>query len=325
MSKAVKNWLIVAAVLIWVGILIFCWVMSANHWDFSALNTSEYETRVVDIPQAFENISILSDTEDIALLPSPDGKCRVEFVERKGEEHTAEVREGTLSIQSPKTGKWTDHLVVFSTESPRITLHLPGTEYASLYIQESTGDIDLPAEFSFESVRIQASTGDVKCAASAAGPIQIDTDTGDIFLRELTAGELRLSVSTGAVEIRSVACAGDTEVTVSTGKATLSDVTCASLRSKGSTGRITLENVVADGTISIERSTGDILFTLCDAAELLIETDTGSVTGSLLSEKVFIAHSDTGRVEVPETVTGGTCKVTTDTGSIRLTVEGAGK
>ncbi len=325
MSKAVKNWLIAAAVLIWVGILIFCWVMSANHWDFSALNTPEYETRVVDVSQTFENISILSDTEDIALLPSPDGKCRVEFFERKDEEHTAEVKDGTLSIQPPKAGKWTDAIVVFSTEAPRITLYLPGAEYASLYIQESTGDIRLPADFSFERIRILASTGDVACAASASGAIQIDTDTGDIRLRDLTAGELKLSVSTGAVEVRGLTCGGDMSVTVSTGKTTLTDLTCANLRSKGSTGRITLENVVAQSQISIERSTGDVQFTLCDASELLLETDTGSITGSLLSEKVFIAHSDTGRVEVPETVTGGKCKVTTDTGSIRLTVEGVGK
>ena len=325
MSKAVKNWLIVAAVLIWVGILIFCWVMSANHWDFSALNTAEYEQRVVEIPHSFENISILSETEDIARLPSPDGKCRVEFVERKGETHTAEVQDGTLTIQAFRVGKWTDTLVVFSTESARITLYLPEAEYTSLYIKESTGDIDLPAELFFESVRIQANTGDVKSSASVSGLIRIDTDTGDIRLRELTAGELTLSVSTGSVEIRGLVCAGDAEVTVSTGKATLTDLTCANLRSKGSTGRITLENVVAEDQISIERSTGDVLFTLCDASELLIETDTGSVTGSLLSEKVFIAHSDTGRVEVPETVTGGKCKVTTDTGSIRLTVEGIGK
>jgi hypothetical protein len=38
----------------------------------------------------------------------------------------------------------------------------------------------------------------------------------------------------------------------------------------------------------------------------------------LLSEKVFITKSDTGRIDVPETVTGGKCKITTDTGSIRI-------
>ncbi|MCQ2427410.1 MAG: DUF4097 domain-containing protein, partial [Clostridia bacterium] len=82
-----------------------------------------------------------------------------------------------------------------------------------------------------------------------------------------------------------------------------------------------LKNVVTEGTIAIERSTGDVRFEGCDADELEISTDTGDVTGSLLSSKVFIAHSDTGRIDVPETTSGGKCKITTDTGDIKLSVK----
>jgi DUF4097 and DUF4098 domain-containing protein YvlB len=64
-----------------------------------------------------------------------------------------------------------------------------------------------------------------------------------------------------------------------------------------------------------------VKFERCDASELYIELDTGDVTGSLLSDKVFIAQSDTGRVNVPKSVTGGRCEITTDTGDIKITVE----
>ena len=59
----------------------------------------------------------------------------------------------------------------------------------------------------------------------------------------------------------------------------------------------------------------------CDAAEIFIETDTGDITGTLLTEKVFDAHSDTGRVAVPKTGSGGSCKLNTDTGDIKVTVK----
>ncbi|MBQ1821155.1 MAG: DUF4097 family beta strand repeat protein [Clostridia bacterium] len=72
--------------------------------------------------------------------------------------------------------------------------------------------------------------------------------------------------------------------------------------------------------ISIERSTGDVRFEQCDAAELSIDTDTGDVTGSLRSDKVFIAQSHTGDVSVPGSTSGGKCRITTDTGDIRITV-----
>jgi hypothetical protein len=44
------------------------------------------------------------------------------------------------------------------------------------------------------------------------------------------------------------------------------------------------------------------------------------VKGSLLTDKIFVTQSDTGKVDVPETVSGGKCKVTTDTGDIRIEI-----
>ena len=116
-------------------------------------------------------------------------------------------------------------------------------------------------------------------------------------------------------------CTGDVSVNVSTGKTVMTDVVCQNMDSNGSTGKISLQNVAASGTLSIKRSTGDVHFDGCDAAEIYVTTDTGSVTGTLLSEKVFIAASDTGRIDVPKTATGGRCEITTDTGDIRLSVK----
>ena len=320
MKQAEKIWLVTAVSLLLVGVLIFGGVMAAHHWDFAALGGTKYETHVVDIKEDFQNISIRSHTEDIVFLPSDDGACRVVFYEREKEKHTADVQDGTLSLAVADAGKWYNHITLFSG-SPRITIYLPLAEYASLFIEESTGDITIPGDFTFGSVDISADTGDVACSASSLGRIHIGLSTGDIRVDHLSAGELNLSVSTGKVEVCSVACEGDVGVRVSTGKAALTDVSCKNLLSTGSTGDMTLERVAAAETISVERSTGDVRLEQCDAAELLIQTDTGDVTGSLLSEKVFIAQSHTGRVEVPETTTGGKCKITTDTGDIVIVIQ----
>ena len=60
----------------------------------------------------------------------------------------------------------------------------------------------------------------------------------------------------------------------------------------------------------------------CDAAEIVVKTDTGDVTGTLLTEKVFMVKTDTGDVDVPRSVTGGACEITTDTGDIRVGILG---
>ncbi|MBO4854214.1 MAG: DUF4097 family beta strand repeat protein [Oscillospiraceae bacterium] len=302
MKKAEKVWLITAGFLILIGFLVFFGVMASYHWDITALDNTEYETNTVTIQEDFQNISVCSDTETINFFPSDDGSCRVVFYEKKQVQPTACVQDGTLSIGTVDTREWYDFLIHFtlSLRSPGIAVYLPATEYASLAIKESTGDISIPKDFTFETMDISAGTGDVYCGASESGEMRISTSTGDIRLANVSAGELHLSVSTG--------------------KTALTDVSCRNIHSTGGTGDIAMENVVAEEMISIKRSTGDVRFERCDAASLEIETDTGDVTGSFSSEKVFIARSDTGTISVPKTVSGGKCSITTDTGDIIITL-----
>lgn len=82
-----------------------------------------------------------------------------------------------------------------------------------------------------------------------------------------------------------------------------------------------MKNVNAAEKFSIQRTTGDVKFDGCDASEIDVKTNTGDVAGSLLSDKVFIAASDTGHVDVPQTVIGGKCEITTSTGDIRISIQ----
>jgi hypothetical protein len=321
MKKAVKIGLIAAAALVLLGAVGFVGVMAASDWDFAGLGKADMQTRTVDVSEAFQSISIETDTDDITFLPAGDGKCTVVFLESASDKHSASVQDGTLTIRSAsKEGKWYENVSFFSG-SPSVTVYLPQQSYAALSIEESTGNISLPADFSFERMDITVSTGDVDCGASALGPVRIEASTGDIRVGSITTGSLDLTVSTGRVEVRSVQCAGDLGLNVTTGKAFLTDVACKNLVSGGSTGNLSLADVIVEGLISVERSTGDVRFERCDAGELLIKTDTGDVTGTLRSDKVFFAQSDTGHIDVPETITGGKCKITTDTGDIRISVE----
>ena len=82
-----------------------------------------------------------------------------------------------------------------------------------------------------------------------------------------------------------------------------------------------MKDVIAANRFSIERSTGDVKFTRCDAAEIFVKTNTGNVTGSLLTDKVFLTDTDTGSVTVPKTATGGRCEIETDTGNIKIEID----
>lgn len=320
MKKATKICFIVAAALILTGLILLGGVMGSIKWNFKKLSTATFETNEYEITEAFQALSVNTDTAEVTFAPSESQSCSVICYEQSKVKHSVSVRGGTLSIEAVDERQWYDH-IGFVFETPKITVYLPKGEYGALSIQSSTGDINIPKEFQFESIDISESTGRVTNYASSSGLIRIKTSTGSIRVENLSAGSLDLSVSTGKVTVSNTICKGDVSVKVSTGRSVLTDIRCENLVSNGSTGEITLTNVIATERFSIKRSTGDVNLNGCDAAELFIKTDTGDVEGTLLSEKIFIANTDTGDKKVPNTLTGGRCEVTTDTGDIELRIQ----
>jgi len=202
-------------------------------------------------------------------------------VEDEKVKHSAKVQNRTLVIDTVDTRKWYDFIGI-SLGVPKMTVYLPQNEYNSLSIETDTGDITVPKDFSFKNIEIDGDTSDINCFASVSDILEIELSTGDIKIDNVTTGRLELSTSTGD---------------------------------------ITLKNVITTGSLSIETDTGDVKFKDSDADEIYVETSTGDVTGTLLSEKVFITQSDTGRIHVPKTTSGGKCEIETDTGDIKITVK----
>lgn len=320
MSEKMRVWLVIATSLVVIGLIMFAVAMSAYHWDFAKLSTGKYETNTYVINEEFSGISMNTDTADILFAVSDDETCRVVCYEQENIEYFVGVQDGTLIINVVDGREWYEYIGINFNLS-QITVYLPNAEYTVLLIKESTGDIEIPKDFKFEGVDISLSTGDVDFFASASKLIKIKTSTGNICAENTSAGALDLSVSTGGILVSNVICEGDANINVSTGKTNLIDTECKNLTSSGSTGDISLNNVIAKEKISIKRSTGDVKLDGSDASEIFVETDTGDVEGCLLTEKIFIVQTDTGRVDVPKTVSGGKCEIGTDTGNIKITVK----
>lgn len=280
MRKTTKAWLITAASLVLTGCILFAVVMSTLGWDFLKLSTVKYEINTYELAEAFSDISVTTDTADIVFALSDDGKCRVECLEEENAKHSVAVEEGTLVIRRTDIRAWYDYLG-FRFGTPKITVYLPKAD---------------------------------------AGSVTIKAGTGDIRVEDISVSSLDISVTTGAVTVTGVTCRDDIMVDVSTGEAFLTDISCKNLISNGATGSIFLGNVIAAGKFSIERGTGSVSFDGSDAAEIFVKTATGNVDGSLLTDKVFVADTATGSVDVPRSETGGRCEIETGTGNIAITI-----
>ena len=281
MCKKTRIWLMVGACLVILGLALFAFAMRAYRWDFTNLSTVKFETVTHTVFDAFRNISVNTDTADITFLPTQDGSCQVVCYEAENVRYTVAVRDGVLTVQQIDEKQWYDYMGI-TVETPSITVYLPEGAYGDLMVKDHTGDVEISQDLGFES--------------------------------------LTISVTTGHVLVSNGAYSGDVNIRVSTGKTMLENVRCKNLISTGDTGDVSAENVIAEKEISICRSTGDVRFDGCDASQIFVETDTGDITGTLLSEKVFLAETDTGEVQVPKTTAGGKCEVRTDTGDIRLEI-----
>lgn len=275
-----KGFIIAAVVLISLGIILFVSALIASGFDFKGAGAWKTTVKGLDIAEPFHNVTIETTTADVLLIRSENGACRVVYDDIDDLELTANVENGVLKVNYVDERKWFDRITLW-TPKLTVTVYLPAS--------------------SFESVAVASKTG-------------------DILISDLEADNMALAVTTGDILLSSVRLSKDLSAAVTTGELSVSDLTCRNLVSDGSTGDISLSNVIASERMDLKRSTGDVHFDKCDAANIKVKTSTGDVSGSLLSGKVFVAKSSTGRVSVPDSSSGGQCEVTTSTGDIKLQV-----
>lgn len=320
MKKSRKIAVITAAALIVLGLIVGGLGFCGMNFNFRALNTEDIISTTFEITDPFRDISIETDVADLHFAPSENGMCLVECVDFANEIYTVNVEDGTLTIVKNNRA-WHEDVHLFSIGETYVTVYLPEENYASLRIDEDTGDIEMPAEFSFEQATITTDTGDVCWLAPVAEALSVTTDTGYVQTRGTSPRNLALKTETGDISVSEVRVAQQIAVETDTGDVTLTNVGCAILTADSTTGDITLKNVIADELLAITSDTGDVVFDRSDAAEIFVQTDTGDVMGTLVSDKVFLTETNTGDVDVTKSVTGGKCEITTDTGDIDLRID----
>ena len=292
-------------------------------------------TRVIE--QNFKNISIDVSSSWLFLQPAEDGICKA--VLKKGAKFCAlaEVKEDTLYIRTPDK-KGENGIEDNSFKDAEITLYIPVREYGRFELNTFLGEILLSGAYTFESVKIADKFSVIFCAGFTANTVEIITDSGYIISQGVSVGEITLSTVSGNVSFDDSEAKEITVKTVSgnvifdgskakkitvknvSGDVILEDAKFDGLVAETSSGNIKLTEVAAENGLELQTSSGDVIFDRSDAKEITVHTASGEVRGSLLSDKVFVCKSSSGKVKVPGTVTGGKCSVETDSGDINLVI-----
>ena len=320
MKISKKTVMFFAAGLTAFGIIISFIGLLVVKFDFKKFGTQEFDEHTYELVESFDKISMDVGSIDVKFVLSKDGKCKIVCRDETTVNHYAQVEEGSLVIKTEDNRRWYHKIGLFF-ESAKMTVYLPQGAYTSLAVNSDAGDIMIPEEFTFANLQIDGNTLDVKCAASVSGAMEIKLSTGDIKLEKLSVGQIDIGTSTGDIKLNAVTVSGNTCISANTGDVNLKDISCVNLTVECGTGDTALKNIIANNLISIECDTGDVKFDGSDAWRIVVKTNTGDVKGTVLSDKVFICETSKGKVEVPESVTGGKCEVKTDTGDIKLSIK----
>ena len=303
MRKSSKILLIVAIALVLLGGAIFTvGVIGMNKQNATFIN-GKYQEKTYEASEEIKAITIDGGTDYVKILPYDKDGYLVKCFEQTKVYNSVSVKDSVLCIERQDSRKWYDFISLFSMPT-YVTVYVPEGVYRSLTVNLDVGDVFVEQNFTFDKADISCSTGNIQFLASTQSALNLSVSTGKV-----TVGDNSKTFKQGDISIK-----------VSTGKTEIKGTTCTSFTSTGDTGDIFMSNLVSTGDMNITRSTGDVKFYKCDAANITVRTDTGSVTGTLLSSKVFIYKTDTGDVNLPETESGGTCKITTDTGNINISI-----
>ena len=259
------------------------------------LNSTEV-IEIYNIEEPCTDIKIEGKDLDV-IIYSSNNENKVVYSENKKVTIETKVIDGVLIINQNDNRKFYDMLFNFSDFE--VNLYLTEELINSLNIKGQVGDIEINKGFTFSNVDISNSTGDVEFKSNVKNNLSISNSTGDVEIENSNVGEsLNIETKTGDIE--------------------LSNTNCNKLDIKVSTGNTELVNTLVTTDFKMEGSTGDVKFDEFDASNIEVSVGTGNVKGTIKSSKIFIAKSKTGSVSVPETVTGGVCKITTSTGNIKI-------
>ena len=276
---------------------------------------------------------------DFQILPSENNICRVEYTENETVRYAVTTENNVLHICRA------DSRTVFSffkfyraQRSEPVRVYLPQGAYKSLEVKVTSGDIAVPAGYTFDTASLHGASGDIACCAEF-GSLSAETASGDIALKNAKCNAAELCAASGDATLENVklgknSCietasgkvqmtnleAAELNVETASGKVSLENADCAALHINTASGGVELTHTVSADVMKIGTASGSIRLENCDAASLALDSMSGSVVGTLNTGKAFRAQSRRGKIDIPFDSGTGTCKVSTLSGSIRIKI-----
>ena len=301
MSRTTK-WIHAGLICLLAGFALCLTVAGLNGFDWAGLGTELHDTpREYVVDEPFDTIDLRAGGEDVTLRRAADGVCRVVTGESDDPaiRTVVEVRGGALRISRQDRRPWYRHVgFTWTTGESGTTVYLP-EDFAVLTVQSASGDVTVEGDLRFDTLTVATTSGDVELAGEVRESLRVRTTSGDVKLRGLQ-GEGALSLASTSGDLRG------------------ENLRCGSLTAESTSGEQRYEGLRA-GRVALTSTSGDIRLERLDADEVEIHTASGEVRGTVTKPMDFSGSTASGNLHLPESVSGGTFRVSTASGDVRIT------
>lgn len=181
-------------------------VLTKEHGFQIIEDFEQWEYKDMDMV-AFENIYIHTNTADVDIVRSTDGRYGVD-VSLNGDDSTVQVYNEDKTLMIVDEGSdmgFTVNLLPFTTSYDcKIVVYVPeNVELHAIVVNCVTGDVNVDGVSICETMNIGASVGDVEIVGGRYQELQVKTEVGDLEAERITVKKnLNVSTDIGDVEMQ---------------------------------------------------------------------------------------------------------------------------
>ena len=138
MKRSRKILLCISALALLLGCVLVMSAFLMIGFDFSKLDSSPMTQKEQLIEGDFSDIDVSIFDQDLKIVPSPDGVCRLSYYENERFWLELAVDEGVLRIKQHDMRDWQDYVNIVDMTEEKATLYLPEGSYGCLTVKGST-------------------------------------------------------------------------------------------------------------------------------------------------------------------------------------------
>ncbi len=344
MKKTKRYALIIALAMIISGAAIFFIAFAISGFNFSKLSAEKIITQNTEINEQFRRISVSSNEYDLKILRSDTEQCRVVYTGSEKQLLLCSVKDSELVIDLKNTRKWYEVIdltfpIDMGQSNTGLWVYLPDKEYEAFFASSYSGSIDIDSGFKFSEANIDTMSGNIKAGGITADKLDIQSYSGKIDISDISASDIiNIATTSGAIHSENVD-ANNASVNSYSGKITLENFiakksfsietqsgnavingSADSIIVDSYSGKVSFDNFIAEKLLSVETMSGNVVFNGCDAGEIAVDTYSGSVSGTLLSDKIFVTSTYSGSINVPVSSGSEICTINTQSGNIMISI-----